>query len=146
MVPELYVNWYAVAAAVIANIVIGFVWYGPLFGAAWMREMGLAPDFKPEAAQVKRSLLLMASGALLTSVVLACGIEVMRPSSWQAGADAADYKFGLLAALAAWMGFCVPMLLGSVAWENRSWRLFRINAGYQLAALLAAGQILAHWQ
>lgn len=146
MLPQIYVNGYAVAAAVAANIVIGFVWYGPLFGTAWMREMGMAPDFKPDPAVLKRSMLLMLVSALLTAIVLACAIEVMRPSSWQAGEDAAHYVFGLTAAALAWIGFYVPMLLGGVAWENRSWQLFRINAGYHLVALIAAGLILAHWR
>jgi hypothetical protein len=146
VVPEIYVNWYAVATAVIANIVIGLVWYGPLFGAAWMREMGIAPDFKPDAAQLKRSMLLMIVGALLTAVALACAIEVLRPSSWQAGTDVANSVYGLIAAAVAWLGFYVPMLLGGVAWENRSWKLFGINAGYHLAALLVVGLILANWQ
>ena len=39
-----------------------------------------------------------------------------------------------------------PMLLGGVAWENRSWKWFRINAGYHLMALLAAAMILAYWR
>jgi phosphoglycerol transferase MdoB-like AlkP superfamily enzyme len=146
VVPEIYLNWYAVAAVVVTHIVIGLMWYGPLFGTAWMREMDMAPDFKPDAALLKRSLLLMIVSALLTAVVLACAIEVIRPSSWQAGADAANFVYGLIAAALAWIGFYVPMLLGGVAWENRSWKLFGINAGYHLLALLVAGLILANWR
>lgn len=144
--PVIYVDWFAIAAAAAASVVIGFVWYGPLFGAAWMREMSLPPDFKPDAARLKRSMLLMVVGALLTAIALACAIEVMRPSNWQTGADAPDGVYGLTAAALVWIGFYVPMLLGGVAWENRSWKLFGINAGYHLAALLAAGLILAYWR
>ena len=62
-------------------------------------------------------------------------------------ADAApDAIYGLTVALGAWIGFYVPMLLSGVAWENRSWKLFGINAGYHLAALLAAAMILSHWR
>ena len=52
----------------------------------------------------------------------------------------------LVGALIPWLGFAVPMLLSGVAWEQRSWKLFGINAGYQLAALLTAAMILAHWR
>jgi hypothetical protein len=36
-------------------------------------------------------------------------------------------------------GFYVPVLLSGVAWENKSWKLFGINAGYYFTALLAGG-------
>ena len=39
MQPVFHLNWLAIAAAVVANIGIGFVWYGPVFGSAWMHEM-----------------------------------------------------------------------------------------------------------
>lgn len=139
-------NWLAVIAAVISSVVIGFLWYGPLFGGAWLKEMGIAADFKPAPAVLKRSMLLMTVGALLTAVVLACAIELSRPSAPDAADAAPDAIYGLTVALGAWVGFYVPMLLGGVAWENRSWKLFGINAGYHLAALLAAAMILAHWR
>ena len=146
MPPALHLNWLAIGAAVITNIVIGFLWYGPILGNAWMKEMGMSPDFKPAPALLKRSMLLMVVSALLTVTVLACGIELSRPSTWDAGEDASNAMVGLLAPLAVWIGFYVPMLLSGVAWENRSWKLFGINAGFHLAALLAAGMILAHWR
>ena len=144
MLPEIHLNWLAIVAAVISNVVIGFVWYGPLLGTAWMKEMGMAPDFKPDPALLKRSMLLMMVSALLTAIALAFAIELCRPSTWGAGDDALHAVYGFYAAVFAWAGFSVPMLLGGVAWENRSWKLFGINASYHLAALLAAGMILAH--
>lgn len=139
-------NWLAIIAAVIASVAIGFLWYGPVRGDAWMKEMGLPPDFKPPPALLKRSMLLMVAGSLLTAVMLACVIELAHPPAADA-ADAAPAAFyGVTVALCAWAGFYVPMLLGGVAWENRSWRLFRINAGYHLLALLATAMILAYWR
>ena len=144
--PPIPLNGLAIAAAALSAIAIGFLCYGPLFGDAWMKEMGVAPDFKPDPALLKRSMLLMIAGAILTAVALACGIQIDRPSTWKAGADAASAIYGLCAALFAWAGFYVPMLLGGVAWENRSWKWFGINAGYHFVALLAMGMILAFGQ
>ena len=148
----IYLNGLAITAAAASTIVIGFVWYGPLFGSAWMKEMGVASDFKPDPALLKRSMLLMIAGAILTAVVLACSIEICRPvlsqawQSWKVGSDASPAIFGLCVALFAWAGFYVPMLLGGVAWENRSWKWFGINAGYHLVALLAAAMIVVSWR
>ena len=146
MPPFITLHWPAIAAAVVSNIVIGFLWYGPLLGKAWMKEMGLSPDHKPDQAAVKRSMIIMIVSAFLTAYVLAHTVAVWRPSTWNAGADAANAIYGFSSAFFTWIGFFVPVLLGGVAWENKSWTLFGINAGYHFVALLAAGMILAHWR
>lgn len=146
MQPAIHLNWLAIGAAVIANIVIGFLWYGPLFGKAWMREMNLSPEHKPDPAVLKRAMAIMIVSAFLTAYVLAHTVAVWRPSTWNAGTDAANVIYGLSSAFFTWIGFFVPVLLAGVAWENKSWKLFGINAGYHFAALLAAAMILAHWR
>lgn len=35
------VNWLAIVAAAVAAFVVGFLWYGPLFGKRWADAMGL---------------------------------------------------------------------------------------------------------
>jgi hypothetical protein len=142
----IHLNWLAIGAAAASSIVIGLLWYGPLMGNAWMKEMGLAADFTPDPALLKRSMLLMIIGALLTAIALACGMEIARLSAWIGATGAPNAAVGLSAAFFTWIGFYVPMLLSGVAWESRSWKWFGINAGYHFAALLAAGMILACWR
>ncbi|MEQ1773482.1 MAG: DUF1761 domain-containing protein [Burkholderiales bacterium] len=146
MQPVIHLNWFAIAAAVLANIIIGFLWYGPILGKAWMREMGISPDHKPDPAVMKRSMIIMIVSAFLTATVLAHTVAVWRPSTWNAGTDAANAIYGFASAFFTWIGFFVPVLLAGVAWENKSLRLFGINAGYHFVALLAAGMILAFWR
>jgi epoxyqueuosine reductase len=38
------INWLAVAVSAIANLVVGGLWYGPLFGRPWMKELGLTME------------------------------------------------------------------------------------------------------
>jgi len=38
---EVEINWLAVLAASLVGFVIGAIWYGPLFGKAWMKIVGL---------------------------------------------------------------------------------------------------------
>lgn len=132
-------------AAVVATITIGFIWYGPVFGRVWMQEMEMPTDFNPEAALLKRSMLLMLAGALITSVAMAYVIALCRTSTVMAAAQLSNVMLGMVVACVVWLGFCVPMLLGAVAWESRSWRLFGINAGYHGLTLLVSGVILAVW-
>ena len=37
-------NFYVLFLAALVPMVIGFVWYGPLFGNAWMKEMGFTKE------------------------------------------------------------------------------------------------------
>ena len=141
----IYLSGWAILAAVAATITIGFIWYGPLFGNAWMKEMTMPADFKPEMSVLKRSMLLMLGGALMTSVAMAYAIALCRTSSVMAAAQLSNVMLGLVVAGIVWIGFCVPMLLGTVAWESRSWRLFGINAGYHGLTLFVSGAILTVW-
>jgi hypothetical protein len=146
MLPEIHLNYPAIAAAMAANILIGFLWYGPLFGKIWMKEVGMPADCKPDPKVIRRAMMLMVIGSFLTVFVLAHSLEVWRPSSWKLGPDAPNATYGFYSAFFTWIGFYVPQLFSGVAWENKSWKLFGLNAGYYLVMLLAAGMILAYWR
>lgn len=38
------INWLAVIAAAASGLVLGGVWYGALFGAAWLKAAGLTRE------------------------------------------------------------------------------------------------------
>ncbi len=124
----------------------GFLWYGPLFGKTWAREMKFPPDFKPTNAQMTRAMILMVVGAFLTAFVLVHSTEVWRASAWKAGADKPAWQYGFFGGFFTWLGFYVPLLFSGVAWEGKSWKLFAINAIHYLVALQVVGAILAHWR
>ena len=146
MHPAIHLNYLAIVAAVLSNMVLGFLWYGPFFGKAWLKEMGLPLDCKPEPKAMRRSLTLMVIGSFLTAFVLAHSVQIWRPSTWGVGTDDPAAMYGFFAGFFTWLGFYVPMLLGNVAWENKSWKLFAINAAYYFVALQFVGMILAFWR
>ena len=47
------INWLAVLAATASAFVIGGLWYGPIFGKAWMAEMGFTEEELKEANMAK---------------------------------------------------------------------------------------------
>jgi len=53
---------------------------------------------------------------------------------------------GINAAIFTWLGFFLPVDMGTMTWEKKSLKLFAINTGYHLASLLVVALILAHWQ
>ena len=38
------INWLAVLAASVVGFAVGFLWYGPLFGKAWLKSVGLSEE------------------------------------------------------------------------------------------------------
>ena len=147
--PKLLINYGAIAVAALAYFFIGWLWYSMfLFGKAWAKELKLPADFKPTPAAMVKSMLLMLAGCFLTSYVLTHAIQVWRPSVWGVTGveDGPSYLYGIMAAGFTWVGYYLPLHLNGVAFEQKSWKLFGINAGYHFVALQAVGQILAHWR
>lgn len=146
MPPNFHIHVPALLSALLIEVVLGYCWYGRWFGTAWSRELGFAPNKGPMPSLMRRARYLRWISLCATMLVLAMALELIRPSTWNAGTDAPAWIYGLGVALAAWVGFCVTPLLSRVAWEGASWRLVRIHAGYHLAGLLMACQILAYWR
>ena len=143
MQPAIHLNFLAIAAAVVACFIFGWLWYGPLFGKPWAKEMGMNMDQKPAPKMMMRGMILMIIGTILMVFVLKHSQDVWRASSWGLSPDLANAQYGFMSGFFTWIGFFVPQLLGAVAWENRSWKLFGINAVYQFLSLQIAGMILA---
>ncbi|TGJ98739.1 DUF1761 domain-containing protein [Leptospira langatensis] len=144
MLPVIQINYLAIAAGIVSNIVLGFLWYGPLFGKIWMKEMGLE-NMEPNTKEMFKSLGFMVLGSFLTAFVLSHSILVWKPSSWNLQGDGPGWVYAAYAAGFTWLGFYIPLLFGSVTWEGKSWKLFFINAFYYLVSLSAMSFILAAW-
>ncbi len=148
------IYWPAIGAGILGNMVLGFLWYGPLFGKTWAKEVGIDMSQKPPAKAMVKSMSLMVIGAFLLAYTLAHNIEAWRfvmqtmmATGKMPGMQPSHIPIGLAINSAAWttVGYIVPILFNQVAFESRSWKLFFINAGYYLVALGIMSTILAFW-
>ncbi len=137
------VNYWAVLACGVVSMVLGSLWYGPLFGKMWMGLMGLTDEHMKSAKQkgMGKSYALMFIGSLLMAYVLSHSLTF-------AGAylNAAGVSAGLMVGFWSWLGFIAPVTLGVVLWEGKPWKLWFLNNSYSLVQLLVFGVILALWQ
>ena len=135
------INYLAVLVCGILSMVIGFVWYGPLFGKKWMEIVGADSKSIEEQKKMQQSAVpLYALQFLLTLFqvyVLAYLIFVWPGAS------------GVKLSLFLWVGFVLPIIAGSAMWNNDSsrvaWTRFLIQAGYQLVMFILFGYILTAW-
>lgn len=126
--------WPVIFAAV-ANMIIGFIWYHPkVFGTAWMRMAGIAPDAAERGkARMPYMMLIALVGSLIVSYVLNWfGI------AWGVYDWAGAVELGIW----VWLGFVAPMMLGSVLWEQKPVKLYILNVGYWLVTLVVMSVIL----
>jgi hypothetical protein len=138
------VNVIAILVAVVANFFLGFIWYTPLFGKVWGREMGYDPNEKPLKSEMFKGMAFMLIGNLLFAWVFAHNI-----AAWQfvpGIKEMSPLSNSLSSAVFTWLGFYLPGQLGATVWEKKSWKLFFINTGYHLASLLVVAIILTFWR
>lgn len=131
-------NYFAVIIAAIANMVMGFLWYGPIFGKQWIKMMGITQQQMEEAKKkgMTQSYIIASIGSLVTAWALA-ELTVLAGSYFSLGGVSAGLKAGFI----GWL-FTLLVLLNSVAWEGKSWNLWLLNAGYYLTAFLVMGAII----
>jgi hypothetical protein len=140
---ELKINYIAILVAVIANFVLGFIWYTPLFGKIWGKEMGYDQEMKPDKKVMFKGMAFMLIGNFIFAWVFAHNI-----AAWQfvPGINTmSTFSSAMSSAIFTWLGFYLPGQLGATVWENNSWKLFGINTGYHLLSLVVVAVILTYW-
>jgi hypothetical protein len=137
---ELNINITAVLVAAIANFILGFLWYTPLFGKAWAKEIGIDMTRKPTGGEMAKGMTFMVVGNFFMAYVFAHNNAAW---SFVPGANEMSTSLTIInAAFFTWLGFYLPVDLSRVAWEKASWKLFGINTGYHFLTLLVAATIL----
>ena len=137
---EISINMMAVLVAVVANFFLGFIWYTPLFGKVWAKENGFDMNRKATGGEMAKGMTFMVIGNFFMAYVFA---HNMAAWSYVPGASEMSAASNIMSsAIFTWLGFYLPIDLGTVAWERKSWKLFGINTGYHLAMLLVAATVL----
>ncbi len=134
--PEVSINYLAVVAGAISNMVLGAIWYSPrVFGTTWMRMTGKRME-DMAGANVGRSYLISFIGALVMAWVLSMFVDFAKATTIGTGAFTGFW---------VWLGFIATVGLAGVTFGGQSWGLYALNMGYQLVAIVVMGAILAFW-
>jgi hypothetical protein len=127
------VNWLAVLVAALSGFVIGSLWYGPLFGKVWMRLTGMT---KEKGAQANMAVTF--GGAYVLNVIAALGIATV-------SVEHTGMMFALHVGLLGAFFFVAPALGVIYLFEQQPFRLWLVNAGYQVVNFAAMGAIIGAW-
>ena len=132
-------EWMAVAgwmAVAVVAMVLGFLWFGPLFGKAWMRAMGWDPNDAVKMEEMKKSAGaaygMMMANAIVLGFLVWVTLGLVGVSGWMDGA-----LFAFIASLT----FQATASLSTAIWGG-SKSLFLINASYYTLSHAIAGGIV----
>ena len=131
------INYWAVIVTTLAAFVFSSVYY-MVFGKARMKLLANEPGATADVRKVPVwKVLLELVRSFVVTLVMAHVIVLARIVGWL---DAAQ--------LAIWIaiGFPVMILMGSVTWDKRPWKLAAIHAGDWIIKLLLIAVILGVWR
>ena len=135
---EMTVNLVAVLASGIVSMVLGMLWYGPLFGKKWMQLSGIKEPSKEEQGKIMGKMLPSMAGGFVAALVMAYVL-----SMFVKFVGAATPLDGALVGFWAWLGFIATVTMSSVLWEGKPVQLYVLNNGHELVHFLLVGAIIA---
>ena len=136
------VNYLAIGSGAVFSMILGAIWYGPLFGKKWMEIIGVDPDDESAKKKMQKS-----AGPLYGVQFLLTLFQVLVLAHLIADTTTVG---GLERSLWIWAAFIIPTMAGAVMWTNQSnklkWSRFLIQGGYQLILFTVFGLLLQFWK
>ncbi|MHC1737664.1 MAG: DUF1761 domain-containing protein [Ignavibacteriaceae bacterium] len=128
------INYLAVIVSAILSFVIGSLWYGPLFGKIWLKEIGLDPKELEQANMFK----IFGTAFILTLIIGFNLAAFLGPDS--------DLTSGLLYGALAGIGWVSASIGVVYLFGRKSFKLFLVDAGYQVVIYTLMGGIIGLWK
>ncbi|NIJ18728.1 hypothetical protein FHS95_000397 [Sphingomonas naasensis] len=126
------IHWLAILLAALAGFLVGGLWYGPLFGKAWMKARGITPE---SAAQANMPLIFGATFVL--NLIAAFMLDHL-----YATYDAPmGLHYSLVVASIIGVGFIATSIGVNYLFSRQPRSLFLIDAGYWVTIYLVMGAI-----
>ena len=134
------INIWAILVCAVLSMVIGSIWYGPLFGKLWMHINGVTHI---DAHKRKEMQKKMAPLYVVQFVLALFQIYIL------AHLTGFNAMSGIISGVLVWAGFVLPTTAGACMWNNESkktaWSRFLVQVGYQLVCFVVFGAILGMW-
>ena len=160
------INWIVLLASSFIPLVVGAVYYGPLFGKAWMNVNG----FKDEDLEGSNMALIFGLSILLSFLIAFAlagmtihqsGVLQLLASDLQAGSAEAkatlesfmavygekhmDFGHGALHGTIAAVLFAFPLVAINSLFERRGWKYIGIHFGFWLISLTLMSGVICHF-
>ncbi len=132
------INFLAVLVGGVLAFAFGALWYSPvLFSKAWQKEVGLT-----EADLAGANMAQIFGTSLVLMLVMSLGMAIMLR-----GHDDGEitWQTGLMHGLYVGLMFIATSIGINILYQRRSFKLFFIDAGYQIIMVMIMGAIIGAW-
>lgn len=129
------VNYWAVLVSALSAFVVGWIWYGPLFGKTWMKLNGFTEEELKEGNMSIPGMMLLnyiATALAAFAIAMFIGVE-------------SNVGFGAFAGAMIAVFWIATNRLNDVLYEKKPWGLYFIHVGYILIVYTIIGAILGAW-
>jgi Protein of unknown function (DUF1761) len=134
------INYLAILVCGVVAMVIGFIWYGPLFGKTWMSIMGVETMSFEQKEAMKKKMWVMYFIQFILSLITAFILSSM---IWPSPNT-------VYLAFMVWLGLVMTTEASTALWSGKpakiAWKMFFITASAQLVTFIAFGLIFSAWQ
>ncbi|WP_088324677.1 DUF1761 domain-containing protein [Polaribacter tangerinus] len=161
-------NFSVLFISAIIPMFIGFIWYGPLFGNAWMNQMGFTKESLEGTNMVKVLIICYVVSILIASALMQMVIHQMGVYSTLAGepgfsegtgstfsyfqdflAQYGDrfrtFKHGAFHGILYGLFLVTPILSIQAMFERKGFKYIALNAGYWIVTLAIMAGVIAQW-
>lgn len=133
------INWLTVLVGAVIYMFIGGLWYGPIAGKAWMKEMGLTEEDLKEGPSPAAAMMK----SFIAAIVMSFGLAwVMSQSSFAELSVTGGAVLGAVISVILVGGATFP----NYAFENKSLKHFLIHMGNVTVAMALIGAMMAVWR
>ena len=141
MIPSLSngFNILAILASGVGSLIIGFIWYGPLFGKPWSTYTGWTREKVATVPGGQMALSYILS--FVAAVAQACVLTV-----FARGLGVTAWSDGLWIGLLAGVGFTALGFATTYLFEHKPTGLWLIVSGYEVVYLAGAAVIVTVWR
>jgi len=130
---EMSINWLAVVVATLSTFVLGAVWYGPLFGKAWMGENGFTEE------ELKKANMAKIFGvSFVLELIMAINLAFFL--------HGLSVKEGLIYGFATGFGWVALAIGVNYLFARKSIKLWLIDGLYFVVSFVIMGLILTAWK
>lgn len=140
-----YPNWFALIAAALSTLVVGAIWYGPLFGKLWQKEVGMSEE-QLKSGNFVKIFGLSVVFAFLISLMLWGMVFFGGGPGEEHGADPfLTFKHGAFHGMLMGLFVILPVIGTIALYERKSARYVGITVGYWVISFTVMGGIINAW-
>lgn len=164
------INYWVIFVAAVVPALVGGLWYGPLFGKAWQREVGLTDEQIQQTNMPLIMGLCYVFSCLLAVGILGLGICIhemgfmqlmaMEPDLQQPGSPSNDlfvavlqmaggrhlsFAHGAFHGVLAGIMLAFPIIAIKSMFDQRSWKYIFLNTGYWIITFALMAGLLCQF-